>query len=184
MLWMYTRILHGWQCRVSEYVANIIIDVKIMICSHDTYLRLYNNNSYFEMLILFSFWLLTLHFRVFQTLFSVLQWDRMLWVYTRLLPYWQNGMWKWVLQFITYYHTGVCIIEAVYLLNMAVYFYGVIYQRHLVIQWVMQYFHFFSECAMHCSLCYNETECYECTHGFFLTENGECQRRLSFLLYQ
>ncbi len=33
-----------------------------------------------------------------------------------------------------------------------------------------------SECAKHCSLCYNETECYECTQGFFLTENGECER--------
>ncbi len=36
-----------------------------------------------------------------------------------------------------------------------------------------------SECAKHCSLCYNETECYECTQGFFLDENGECKRKFS-----
>ncbi len=34
-----------------------------------------------------------------------------------------------------------------------------------------------SECTKHCSLCYNETECYECTQGYFLTENGECERK-------
>ncbi len=33
----------------------------------------------------------------------------------------------------------------------------------------------FTECAKHCSMCYNETECYECTPGFFLTEIGECE---------
>ncbi len=33
---------------------------------------------------------------------------------------------------------------------------------------------FFAECAPHCSMCYNETECYECTQGFYLSENGEC----------
>ncbi len=33
----------------------------------------------------------------------------------------------------------------------------------------------FAECASHCSVCYNETECYECTQGYFLTENAECQ---------
>ncbi len=32
-----------------------------------------------------------------------------------------------------------------------------------------------AECAKHCSLCYNETECYECTQGYFITENAECQ---------
>ncbi len=31
-----------------------------------------------------------------------------------------------------------------------------------------------SECAKHCSLCYNETECYECTQGYYLTDSGEC----------
>ncbi len=36
--------------------------------------------------------------------------------------------------------------------------------------------HIFSECSKHCSLCYNETECYECTQGFFLSETGECER--------
>ncbi len=34
-----------------------------------------------------------------------------------------------------------------------------------------------SECAKHCSICYNETECYECTQGFYLDENGECKRK-------
>ncbi len=40
-------------------------------------------------------------------------------------------------------------------------------------------YHPFTECAVHCSLCYNETECYECTQGYFLTEDGECQRKHS-----
>ncbi len=35
---------------------------------------------------------------------------------------------------------------------------------------------FISECSKHCSMCYNETECYECTQGFFLNENMECER--------
>ncbi len=34
-----------------------------------------------------------------------------------------------------------------------------------------------SECAKHCSLCYNETECYECTQGFYLDGSGECERK-------
>ncbi len=38
----------------------------------------------------------------------------------------------------------------------------------------------FSECAQHCSLCYNETECYECTQGYFLTFSGECECKYSF----
>ncbi len=29
-------------------------------------------------------------------------------------------------------------------------------------------------CPTHCSLCYNATECYECTQGYFLTEKSEC----------
>ncbi len=33
-----------------------------------------------------------------------------------------------------------------------------------------------TECAKHCSLCYNETECYECTQGFYLDATGECIR--------
>ncbi len=36
---------------------------------------------------------------------------------------------------------------------------------------------FLSECEVHCSLCYNETECYECTQGYFLTASGECQSK-------
>ncbi len=35
----------------------------------------------------------------------------------------------------------------------------------------------YSECDKHCSLCYNKTECYECTQGFYLDENGECKRK-------
>ncbi len=40
----------------------------------------------------------------------------------------------------------------------------------------------FSECAKHCSLCYNETECYECTQGYFLTDTAECQRKYNLYL--
>ncbi len=40
-------------------------------------------------------------------------------------------------------------------------------------------FSMFSECAKHCSMCYNETECYECTQGFYLVENGECKRKFT-----
>ncbi len=47
---------------------------------------------------------------------------------------------------------------------------------HLELCSIMMVGGFISECASHCSLCYNETECYECRQGFFLTENGECQR--------
>ncbi len=35
-----------------------------------------------------------------------------------------------------------------------------------------------TECSRHCSLCYNETQCYDCTPGYFLTENGECESKL------
>ncbi len=42
----------------------------------------------------------------------------------------------------------------------------------------VDYSNSFSECAKHCSLCYNETQCYECTPGFYLDENGECKRKL------
>ncbi len=34
-----------------------------------------------------------------------------------------------------------------------------------------------SECSKHCSLCYNETECYECTQGYFLNELQECESK-------
>lgn len=33
----------------------------------------------------------------------------------------------------------------------------------------------FLECEKHCSLCYNATECYECTHGYYITESAECE---------
>ncbi len=34
----------------------------------------------------------------------------------------------------------------------------------------------FSDCPSHCSLCWNETECYECTQGFYLDgESSECE---------
>ncbi len=34
-----------------------------------------------------------------------------------------------------------------------------------------------TDCAKHCSMCYNETECYECTQGYYLTENSECESK-------
>ncbi len=43
---------------------------------------------------------------------------------------------------------------------------------------------FISECAKHCSLCYNETECFECTHGYFLTESGDCQRMYNVIQFK
>ncbi len=45
--------------------------------------------------------------------------------------------------------------------------------------WILMCFSYLSvsECARHCSLCYNETECYECTQGFYLNEDGECKRK-------
>ncbi len=39
---------------------------------------------------------------------------------------------------------------------------------------------FLSECAKHCSLCYNETECYECTQGYFLNDMAECESMYSY----
>ena len=39
---------------------------------------------------------------------------------------------------------------------------------------------YFSECASHCSLCYNSTECYECTQGYYLNELAECERKQYF----
>lgn len=38
---------------------------------------------------------------------------------------------------------------------------------------------FTSECSKHCSLCYNDTECYECTQGFYLNGVQECERKSS-----
>ncbi len=35
----------------------------------------------------------------------------------------------------------------------------------------------FLECPHHCSLCWNETECYECTQGYFLDPLGICERK-------
>ncbi len=37
---------------------------------------------------------------------------------------------------------------------------------------------YLSECPKHCSMCYNETECYECTQGYFLNEIQECESKL------
>ncbi len=34
-----------------------------------------------------------------------------------------------------------------------------------------------SECEKHCTLCYNETECYECVQGYFLDTNSLCERK-------
>ncbi len=41
----------------------------------------------------------------------------------------------------------------------------------------MTYF-YFTECPKHCSLCYNATECYDCTNGYFLNEIQECESEL------
>ncbi len=38
----------------------------------------------------------------------------------------------------------------------------------------------FLECETHCSLCYNETECYECTQGYYLTLDGRCDSKSYF----
>ncbi len=40
-------------------------------------------------------------------------------------------------------------------------------------------FYIFSECSKHCSLCFNETECYECTQGYFLNNEMECESKLT-----
>ncbi len=50
-----------------------------------------------------------------------------------------------------------------------------LHQQSMII--LIIYVAFISECAKHCSLCYNETLCFECTQGFYLEENGECQRK-------
>ncbi len=34
-----------------------------------------------------------------------------------------------------------------------------------------------AECSKHCSMCYNETECYECTAGYFLNDIQECESK-------
>ncbi len=36
---------------------------------------------------------------------------------------------------------------------------------------------YLTECTKHCSLCWNSTECYECSHGYFLDEGSECKRK-------
>ncbi len=40
-----------------------------------------------------------------------------------------------------------------------------------------------SECSKHCSLCWNETECYECTQGYYLDSSEECQSEFSIDIY-
>ena len=41
--------------------------------------------------------------------------------------------------------------------------------------------HFITECSRHCSLCFNETECFECTQGYYLDAGLECSRMLIVL---
>ncbi len=38
--------------------------------------------------------------------------------------------------------------------------------------------YYISECPKYCSMCYNESECYECTQGYYLSVVGECRRKL------
>ena len=38
-------------------------------------------------------------------------------------------------------------------------------------------------CSSHCSLCYNATECYECTQGYFLDAGSECTSESSEIYY-
>ncbi len=45
----------------------------------------------------------------------------------------------------------------------------------IFMNWLCCYYLLFLECLPHCSMCYNVTECYECTQGYFLTENAECE---------
>ncbi len=42
------------------------------------------------------------------------------------------------------------------------------------------------DCQPHCSLCYNETQCYECTHGYYIdpdTASG-CMSKSKFPIFQ
>ncbi len=56
--------------------------------------------------------------------------------------------------------------------------YTIHHEAHINLLLLIQIlFLFISECAEHCSLCFNETECYECTQGYYLTVSGECQRK-------
>ncbi len=43
---------------------------------------------------------------------------------------------------------------------------------------------FISECPKYCSLCYNETECYECSQGYFLNELQQCESRFSIFNFK
>ncbi len=40
-----------------------------------------------------------------------------------------------------------------------------------------------SDCPQHCSLCWNETECYDCAHGYFLDQEGLCHCKYTTLRY-
>ncbi len=39
----------------------------------------------------------------------------------------------------------------------------------------------FTDCPTHCSLCYNSTECYECTQGFYMDDGAECESEWMYL---
>ncbi len=43
--------------------------------------------------------------------------------------------------------------------------------------WQILNFYCITECSKHCSLCYNATECYECTQGYFLDAVGICNSK-------
>ncbi len=44
------------------------------------------------------------------------------------------------------------------------------------------YYIYISECRQHCSLCYNQTECYECTQGYFLNAEMECESKKTYIV--
>ncbi len=65
--------------------------------------------------------------------------------------------------------------------------------RHLLCIWnlfsfyeisrrfILGFKHYITECAPHCSLCWNATDCYECTQGFYLNDEAECERKCLLL---
>ncbi len=56
----------------------------------------------------------------------------------------------------------------------------IIYIIQVILSYSVFTTYYFSECSKHCSLCYNETECYECTQGYFLNTENECESEYIF----
>ncbi len=61
----------------------------------------------------------------------------------------------------------ICILNIHYYYLQVINFVPIVNQIFLI-----------TECPKHCSLCYNETECFECTQGYFITDNMECESEL------